>query len=164
MVFSFSILLCSNDILLIPASEILSNTFINSTAFSSSSCFVLWQQNSDIYSLKQSFGVTFPPITNRDAHARVSTVVRIPASDAETGRSQNNLSGYSPASTNAWILSTTSWRSSGQVTPNHLLAVSRTSTVAVLSLISLSTISGMKNSLFRFSMFFGSLRNVLKNS
>ena len=30
--------------------------------------------------------------------------------------------------------------------------------------INLSTISGIKNSLFRFSMFFGSLRKVLKNS
>ena len=43
---------------------------------------------------------------------------------------------------------------------DSLLVVSSTSQVAVPSLISLSTISGMKNSLFRFSMFFGSLKKM----
>ena len=36
--------------------------------------------------------------------------------------------------------------------------------VAVPSLINLSTISGIKNSLFKFSIFLGSLKNALKNS
>ena len=40
----------------------------------------------------------------------------------------------------------------------------RTSAVLVPSLINLSTINGIKNSLFKVSMFFGSLRKVLKNS